>query len=306
MIIRQFPDINWLKHQIETGFKNAPTGNGTGWPSLILQVKSSAEERKDVKGPFSIFTNKRGNSIIGVEGREIKVTEDLFVMTNEDDHYDLIVPPKEQETETFNIHFGTAFCANAFHYFKHSDKELLDQLESEEKLPHMHFRSFFKDAIFYQLSENLEKAYCTKDSMLLDEARLNLFQHILQQSEGRYIQNKDWKTLKKQTREELFKRVCISVDYMNAYYMKHISLDQLSEVCFISKFHYTRVFKRLFKVTPYQYLKQIRLEKALQLIHDKQFPIHEIALKVGLENSSSLSRFVYQQTGKYPTDFKED
>lgn len=65
MILKEFPDINWLKRQIKSNFENRKTWENirlkqSGWPSVILNVKTSGVERTAIKGPFTLFMNHSG------------------------------------------------------------------------------------------------------------------------------------------------------------------------------------------------------------------------------------------------------
>jgi AraC family transcriptional regulator len=67
MLIREFPDIHWLKRQIRTRFENRRRWDGlelyaSGWPPVILNAKAKNLVRDQVIGPLSIFTNISGKS----------------------------------------------------------------------------------------------------------------------------------------------------------------------------------------------------------------------------------------------------
>ena len=95
-------------------------------------------------------------------------------------------------------------------------------------------------------------------------------------------------------------------DYIHVFYQQPISLQELAGVSCLSRFHFLRLFKEAFYVSPYQYIKKIRIQHAIYLIGEKKHTLDDIAVMVGLKNGSSLSRMIYQSQGVYPTALLRD
>src|SRR6185312_14780978 len=64
------------------------------------------------------------------------------------------------------------------------------------------------------------------------------------------------------TRTELYRRLYIAKDYMDAHPDKRISIDEVARVAFLSTHHFKRAFKELFETTPHQYHVVKRLERS--------------------------------------------
>ena len=69
----------------------------------------------------------------------------------------------------------------------------------------------------------------------------------------------------------------------------------ISEIA--AKFHmeqnsFIRRFKKFANVTPYQYLKKVRVNMALALMKGDKYDLHEIARKVGYSDASALSHAI--------------
>jgi AraC family transcriptional regulator len=110
MVFHQFPDLQWLKNQAETNFRNRQAWQGRslpteGWPSVVMNVKTNHTFRDNIRGPLSLFANLDGSSIVHAGSKVAKVNSDFFFVSNQDQHYTLEVDSKS-ETETINIHFG--------------------------------------------------------------------------------------------------------------------------------------------------------------------------------------------------------
>jgi AraC-like DNA-binding protein len=110
---------------------------------------------------------------------------------------------------------------------------------------------------------------------------------------------------KKSTREEVYCRLCRSLEYMEDLYDKNISLDELSKHSNISKYHYIRSFKKLFKTTPYGYLTNLRVLKAKVLLQTTELSISEISFNLGYENHSHFSLNFKKSTGFSPYQFRK-
>src|SRR4051812_20782388 len=113
MVHTEFPNLQWLKSQAEQSFAARKAWNGRvlakkGWPTVILNVKTNNAYRDNIRGPLSVFSNIRGESVVEASKRRVKVKEGFFFVTNHDEYYTLQVD--QRNTETFNIHFGEYFA----------------------------------------------------------------------------------------------------------------------------------------------------------------------------------------------------
>lgn len=62
--------------------------------------------------------------------------------------------------------------------------------------------------------------------------------------------------------------------------------------------------KRLTGLSPVQYLQEVRLDKARQLLENRTYDsIAKVADKVGYNDARSFSRSFKQRFGKLPSDF---
>jgi AraC family transcriptional regulator len=312
MLISKFPNINWLKRQIQHQFQNKKGPNGVnlpfeGWPTVLLNTTTKETVREDREGPLSIFMNLQGPSIIGVEKPPVLINENAYVLTNNKAHYDLIIQ-NNFPTEVFNIHFGTQFLKEASYWFYQTQQGLLDNpFESNASLPTFSLKATWRNATFNQLAYQLQQLYQNKTSSseIKETALLALFEHILlkEQSQARLIQS--IKSSKKSTKEELVKRLYLAVDYIYAFYNQPINLDELAQISCLSKYHFLRSFKQVFGLAPYQFIQQIRFRQAIHLLENSRATLQEIADTIGLENASSLSRMFFRTSGAYPSAYRK-
>ncbi|MDN5216255.1 AraC family transcriptional regulator [Fulvivirgaceae bacterium BMA12] len=309
MILKEFPDISWLKKQIASGFQDQKSWDNrplpdSGWPSVILNVKTREAERVNIKGPLSIFMNVKGWSAVGVNKKNIKINENAYVLTNPGQHYNLLID-EPTATETLNIHFGEKFYEEALYVLKNDDNSLLNNPFGQHLTLELPIKSFFRDHTFNQLI-NMVLSTESSGSLINDAALFALFQHVFEEYQEDNRKGESLESLKRCTREEIMKRLLIARDYIHVYYPLPISLQELSAVSCLSRFHFLRLFKQAFGISPYQYIKKIRIRQALYLISKNQHTLEDIAAAVGLKNGSSLSRMIHQSQGVYPSGLFTD
>ncbi|HEX4385098.1 MAG TPA: AraC family transcriptional regulator [Myxococcales bacterium] len=83
-----------------------------------------------------------------------------------------------------------------------------------------------------------------------------------------------------------------------------LKLDEVSKAAGFSPFHFHRVFKSLLGETLSQFVKRLRLERALFLMsHAPNRSLTEVALDCGFSSSSDFSRSFKQSYGAAPSAF---
>ena len=84
-----------------------------------------------------------------------------------------------------------------------------------------------------------------------------------------------------------------------------LSLDALSDIAAMSRFHWHRVFRAMTGETLAQAVRRIRMQRAsYQLVMTDQ-PLASITASVGMENLASFTRCFTEQFGMSPTVFRK-
>ena len=109
---------------------------------------------------------------------------------------------------------------------------------------------------------------------------------------------------KKVTRLELYKRLSIAKDYLSSCYSEEITLERLAETCYLNPFYLLREFKKLYRITPHQYLTRVRLLEAAKLVSSSQKQIINVLQEVGFEDPTSFTRLFKKQYGISPTAYR--
>lgn len=306
MIIRHdFPDIIWLKKQIKERFASPVKGKfdgPKGWPTVLLNVKSRASHRGGIKGPLSLFYNLNGQSRVSLASKSVDLRPGFFFLTNASQVYDLDIPTS---AETFNIHFGEQFLEEILESFRFPQK--LDQDWRIKGTPyHVYNRLYPENPLLHRLilaiQTREEEGFL--DPLWLEEQLYNILCIILSISHKDFDNINQLPAMRTSSREEIFRRLSLAADLIYAHYDQALSLEELAQCSFFSKFHFLRLFKVAFGQSPHQFITQVRIQKAKEWLEYTDWPIHLIAESIGLENTSSFSRLFRQRTSMYPTTFR--
>lgn len=96
-----------------------------------------------------------------------------------------------------------------------------------------------------------------------------------------------------------------AVDYMTYNYKKRIKIDELADMIGISRSHLTLSFKKEMNTSPQEFLVNLRMEKACELLRDTTDPINNIASDVGYSDSMAFSKAFKQKMGESPKAYRE-
>jgi len=308
MLLHQFPDLAWLKVQAEKNFADRQGWGGRelpheGWPNVVLQVSAAETCRDNIRGPLSLFMNLAGESVVTAGRRRVIVPEDFFFVTNPDQHYTLEIE-RRRSAKTFNIHFGDYFADQVFHAFSSSETHLLEhpfecpheRLEFHNRL---HHRSPALNRIVAEISQAPESPGLWLEEKLTDVAGL-----LLSEEKKLLSLRAGLPALKSSTRTEILRRLLHVTDYIYTHLDKDISLEQLSHIACLSKFHFLRLFKVAFQVTPYQFINTERIRRAKKMLLHPTLTVQAVAKTLGYENASTFSRMFFREVGLYPTQLR--
>ena len=99
-------------------------------------------------------------------------------------------------------------------------------------------------------------------------------------------------------------RVNCAIDHIVSNLALPLRLEDVSEVAGFSRFHFHRVFKALVGESLNQFVRRLRLERALYLMsHAPKRSLTEVALDCGFSSSSDFSRSFKQRYGASPRVF---
>jgi AraC-like DNA-binding protein len=101
----------------------------------------------------------------------------------------------------------------------------------------------------------------------------------------------------------IYQRIAAAKIYIDENYQAPIDLEQVSQQAFLSRFHFHRLFRQVYKRTPHQYITQKRLSKAKDLLTENK-TVTEVCNEVGFESIGSFSVLFKKEIGFAPQYYR--
>lgn len=103
---------------------------------------------------------------------------------------------------------------------------------------------------------------------------------------------------------DIYERVVTAKMFMDVNFHESLDLEQISQQAFISRFHFHRLFTRIYRKTPHQYLTLLRLQHAENLLQKEGISITEVCNSVGFESLGSFSTLFRKRHGYAPQYYR--
>lgn len=251
------------------------------WPDVLVNARYSTLEKEIPESAFTIFTViDEGYVHINMDHKSFRFCNETLFVVNPYESFSYRIS-EASPLHMVNIHLSLDTYQNMISTILLNDEELLE--DPEEVLTysfsnHIHLnRSSYKSKLLSLSNQSSEDF----QSELLN----NLTQMIMDDRQG--VQRIP--SLRSSTRRELYRRVAMGRDIIfSKYNDPQLTVDELSREVYMSKFHFIRVFKETFGITPHQLIRDIRIRKALDYIKEGKLTYSAIAYKIGLQEANSL------------------
>lgn len=94
--------------------------------------------------------------------------------------------------------------------------------------------------------------------------------------------------------------------YLRENYMYELSLDSVGDILHISPAYLSTQFKKYLHIGFLDYLTEVRIQAACELLQDPLRPTTEVAGMVGYEDASYFARAFKKKTGLTPTQYRRE
>ena len=298
MLLTQFPDINQIRR-----LKNEPAKPAEKWNNVVLNFKCKQANRTGIESPYSLFLNTQGFSYCNLNGNRYRIETDSFLLAQPGEIYDLTIDNR-CTTEISNIHINYHFFNAVASAFALPTPLLLHNPEHiTYSLPQLYSQLHTKTPEFTTLTTQL----CTPAQNEADfEYTLSrLIEWLLLHNDSIKKQILALPPLKAAVKADVYKRLTIACDYITSNYHLPLDLDGICAVTCLSKFHFLRLFKACYGITPYQFLVRLRLEKGSHLLKTTTLQIQEIADSLGFEYPNSFIKAFQKYYGYAPGSLRK-
>lgn len=97
-----------------------------------------------------------------------------------------------------------------------------------------------------------------------------------------------------------------AVDYISKAPERPIKIEELARMCHVSETHFRRVFGECMKMTPVEYINQVRIRQACDALERTNDPVNAIAARTGFGTLSTFNRNFRQITGVTPQQWRKN
>ena len=96
-----------------------------------------------------------------------------------------------------------------------------------------------------------------------------------------------------------------AVDYIYRHYHEEIRTEELAQICSLSLYHFSRLFKKVTGLTVSDYVYKMRMEKAAAMLMHSNLPISLISREVGYGDECYFSRCFHGWAGCAPSAYRK-
>lgn len=166
--------------------------------------------------------------------------------------------------------------------------------EDIELIPHF---ATFQDplilGIMSSLKDELEATY-QGDNLYVEQLKTTLVIHLLKKY---CVKKPQTPTSVDGLSKSKLRQI---LEYIHSHIDLEIKLTTLAEIAGVSQYYFCQLFKQSMGTTPYQYVLQLRIERAKQLLKSQEMTICDIALACGFANQSHFTKHFHKLTGTTP------
>ncbi|BDD11538.1 hypothetical protein FUAX_39700 (plasmid) [Fulvitalea axinellae] len=244
--------------------------------------------------PISIKIVLRGEERYRVENHNYRLSNNSYIIVNQGDQVETAVNSKE--TVNGLCIFPPIDLVNDV-FSSYSIKSRRDPFDASvnDSFFTTHLRNLNQTNLGKYLNANLRSIIGNKeDSFDFLEFYIGIAEAMSVDQLGVEKMMAQLSATKRHTKEELFRRMMTVKDYIHDNQNNRLDLKQLSELSHLSKYHFLRSFKKIFRKSPYQYLLSLKIQKA-EVLLKKGYSYNEITEMVGFSDVKNLRKAVGQR-----------
>lgn len=145
-----------------------------------------------------------------------------------------------------------------------------------------------------------------KDYLLKPIDRDKLFESVQTVISGKPIDEKDifLNSPSIDEQQEQNHYIKIVTDYIEEHYAEPLSLETVAELVQLNPVYLSHLFKKIKKVKFSDYLNDVRLKNAMQLLKNTSLRINEVAFNVGYNDARYFATIFRKKTGMSPNEYR--
>lgn len=114
------------------------------------------------------------------------------------------------------------------------------------------------------------------------------------------------RNMKQNKLANISKHIKMAIDYIDENYKSKITLEDISLHIGLSEVYISRLFKKETGKTVLDYINEVRLSKAKQMLDTGRYKVYEVANELGFNNSHYFSTLFKKFTGLTPIEYLQN
>jgi AraC family transcriptional regulator len=278
---------------------------GSRQPSYILHERADRFEASGL-GALSIKSFYGGTAHYRAGPAHYRLNRHGYLILNQGTAYTITIE-SEAPVESFCVFFAEGFVEAALREGASSEAQLLDDPGRPAGQPARFVeRCYPHDALISPAIEELRAGIGAGlgESEWFDERLHLLAQHLCAVHRRELRAASGLPAARPATRIELYRRLHIARDYVDAQGCEAIGLAEIASAAGLSPNHLLRSFRAAFGRTPYQYVIERRITEARALLKQTDLPITEVCAMVGFSSLGAFSWWFRKRAGLAPSDYR--
>jgi len=282
--------------------------NSTDWqlPLKSCLINFSVLKELCCPAPFRSFSVKyvsRGNEKYTVNGHQYQIKTGEYLLAN---HFAEGVVEIDKEVKGICIDVAPDMLSEVVASFRKPDTPLSD----------LNLDTFFNTPDFFENKYKAAQTYVGKFLNSLDlevgkaqgnnyhfstEFYFALAEKIVQDHIPVYRQLQMVSSVKPGTRKDLLRRVTKGKEYIDTNFILPLQVDAVARECGLSEYHFYRLYKNVFGISPHQNIVQNRLAYGKHLIKQQYASVSDAALASGFSDVHAFSKSFKKHFGFSPS-----
>ena len=306
MILTQLPDLPPRPETQRNAAFRRQFYSLWGKENWIVCGQSRHAEYARFRQTLSIKMISNGAEHYYVDRRRLTVTDETYLVLNENREYSSVLDAPA-EAFSFCVFFKPGFANEIAASSRMNVAQALDA-GTEPKLAPVEFSEHLRrhersiSILLRYLCHHVRSG--VTDMNWYDEQFIFLLERLIRNEKELAKQPESVPCARGAKREELMRRLRWATDFIHSNLHRELSLTEIARTAHLSNYHFLRMFRQVFQMTPMEYLRAQRTQRAIALLRSTSLEVQEIAEQVGFSRLS-LWRNVRQVIGEGPLRMRQ-
>jgi AraC-like DNA-binding protein len=276
------------------------------WSNIVALTRATDPWSPEAQGTLSIKCAFGGSETYEVEGNRLPVRPGNYLILNHGQRYSSTVDPRVG-AESFCIFFRQGFVEESLASLTRPDDALLDDPATAAGEPVHFFEKIYRDDSL--VTPRLTHLYRTlkqgvPESGWVEEQLHALLHGMLERHRNVLTEIRRLPSVRQSTRVEIYRRISRARDFIEGGFDERMALADMAREAHLSVYHFLRLFRQAFGMTPHQYLSRLRLERAGHLLATTDRSVTDICHSLGFESPKTFSLLFRRHHGVPPTEYR--